>query len=306
MKWYRVNLELSSGTASAWQADTIFGHLCWGMRYLYGEAELGRFLDAYRDGSPPVLISNGFPGDLLPRPLLPTPDIPDNIELDEQRKQFREQKKARQTGYLTPEEFQKATNGEMLLPSPKPPLERQVTLKNQISRISGTTGGEGQLYTFEADYQPAVSIYLKIGDDYIPVVEKLFTEYIARSGYGKRKTVGYGQVAGITFEPFTGFSSPESANGFVSLSNFVPVAGDPVNGSWQILVKYGKLGEDYAIQGEPFKKPLLMLQAGAAFYDSPCREYYGGLVSNLSDSYPKVEQYAFALPVSMILPQRMN
>jgi len=107
----------------------------------------------------------------------------------------------------------------------------------------------------------------------------------------------------MSFEPFAGFNAPADPNGFVSLSNFVPAKNDPVHGDWQTIVKYGKMGEEYASEDHVFKKPLLMLEAGSTFYDVPCREYYGCLVKNLNPAYPQAVQYAFALPVLMALPQ---
>jgi len=179
-----------------------------------------------------------------------------------------------------------------------------VTLKNQINRLTSTTSAEGagQLFSFEQYRWESVSIYLKVEDGFAERAQELF-QYLAQSGYGKRKSVGYGQIKLVTFEPFSGFSSPPDANGFISLSNFVPAVQDPTLGYWNVMVKYGKLGEEFAVAGNPFKKPLIMFTAGSCFYDSPCREYYGRLVRGLSSVHTdKVVQYGFALPVPMKLP----
>ena len=69
MKLFRVTYNLRSAVASDWQADTIFGHICWALRYLEGEDKLIRFLSDYELRQPPIIISDGFPGELLPRPL---------------------------------------------------------------------------------------------------------------------------------------------------------------------------------------------------------------------------------------------
>jgi CRISPR-associated protein Csm4 len=106
----------------------------------------------------------------------------------------------------------------------------------------------------------------------------------------------------MKIEPFGGFPHSETANGFVTLSNFVPAPEDPLQGFWSVLVKHGKLGEELAVSGNPFKQPLIMLEAGSAFYHAPCREYYGSLIEGLSDSFPQAVHYAYALPVPAILP----
>jgi len=83
MKTYRVRLGLDSASLSAWQSDTIFGHLCWTVRYEEGEEALGEFLAPFLAGEPPLVLSNGFPGDLLPRPVLP-PQLPPGLETPKQ------------------------------------------------------------------------------------------------------------------------------------------------------------------------------------------------------------------------------
>jgi CRISPR-associated protein Csm4 len=298
MKWYAVKFAAESWMASAWQSDTIWGHLCWGLRYNYGENALLEFINAYEQGTPLLLVSNGFPEDLLPRPIVPEPP-------PKRCQEFRDRKDAKDIKFLTMEEFGKAIQGEQFIPSPKEKIETtMVTLKNQLNRLTGTTGAEdaGQLFSFEQYRWASISIYLKLAEEFVDRARELF-QYVEQSGYGKRKSVGYGQVKLVSFEPFPGFPSPADANGFVTLSNFVPAARDPTSGYWNVIVKYGKLGEEFATGDNPFKKPLLMFTAGSSFRDSPCREHYGRLVRALSPIHiEKIVQYGFALPVPMKLP----
>jgi CRISPR-associated protein Csm4 len=302
MRLYKVTLKLSSPYATDWQADTIWGQLCWALRFAYGEDELTDFITRYRDGEPPLLVSNGFPGDLLPRPILPEKPV-------KERSDFAIVKKQKKVRWLTPDEFMKTLNSEESALSEKDGETESVTLKNQINRLIGTTGGReadettGRLFSFEQSHLDAVSIYLKVATDFVETSKELF-QNLSRSGYGKRKTVGYGQFSVQSFDEFAGFKSPQDADGFISLSNFVPAADDPTSGYWEILVKYGKLGEEYAITGNPHKKPLVMFKAGSCFYDSPCQEYYGRLVRGLSSQYPGVVQYGYALPVPLKLSGR--
>ncbi len=300
MKLYKVILKLTSPYATDWQADTIWGHLCWALRFAYGEPALTDFIAEYEKEGPPLLVSNGFPGDFLPRPILPDKPVTE-------RTAFSKAKTQKNIKWLTLDEFTRTQNGEEPDLSEKDSGTLSVTLKNQINRLTSTTGGNegkntGYLFSFNQYYGEIVSIYLKIADDFVKTTEELF-QNLSKSGYGKRKTVGYGQFGIQSFEEFRGFKSPPKANGFVSLSNFVPAVDDPTLGYWEILVKYGKLGEDYAITGNPHKKPLLMFRAGSCFYDTPCKEYYGRLVRGLSPQYPKVVQYGYALPVPLKLSE---
>jgi CRISPR-associated protein Csm4 len=302
MKWYLARLTAESWMASAWQADTIWGHLCWGLRYHHGEDALLQFIDAYEQGAPPLLVSNGFPDDLLPRPIVPEPAPDSHKNLAERRQEFRDRKSAKDIKFLTREEFAQAIQGQQFVPSRKEKIETTVvTLKNQISRLTSTTGAGGQLFPFEQYRWASISIYLKVADDFVDRARELF-QHLAQSGYGKRKSVGYGQVKLEAFDQFPGFPGPADANGFVTLSNFVPASQDPTSGYWAVIVKYGKLGEEFATGENPFKKPLLMFTEGSTFHDSLCREYYGRLVRGLSPIHiDKVVQYGFALPVPMKL-----
>ena len=307
MNLFRAKFKLKGWVASAWQSDTIFGHLCWGMRYLHGEDELKDFLRLYDAGTPPLLVSNGFPGELLPNPIMPPSSIGRTLPLGEQRERFRHYKQTKHIRYVTPAEFSRAINGEAVTPlaQTEPKETFRITLKNQLNRLSGTTDEEHPLYNFEEHYWPEITVYLKVSADFVDMARRLF-QYIADTGYGKRKSVGYGQIEAVSFDTFDGLNRPQKANGFVTLSNFVPAANDPINGWWNMIVKYGRMGEEWASGDNAFKKPLLMLEAGSTFLDSPPREYYGCLVRNLNPVYNQAVQYAFALPVPMVIPGQEN
>lgn len=299
--WYIMTFRLKSWTASEWQSDTIFGHLCWAIRYTDGEDSLLEFLDAFRQGRPPILLSNGFPSGLFPchRALPRHINTPSTLKL--QRELAQQEKEIRRVSYLTLEEFNRAINGEVFLPTKKGNPFQRNTLKTQIDRHTGTTGDEGRLFDLAEAFCPEISVYARIEDFFLPRVESLFS-YIVKGGYGKRKSVGYGAISDMNFAPLEGLRLPRDANGFVTMSNFVPAQHDPTVGFWSILVKYGKLGEEYAIGGSPLKYPLVMLVAGSTFYDSPVKPFYGRMVADVSSAYPKVVQYGFALPIPARLP----
>lgn len=300
MKLYKLTYNLRRATASSWQADTIFGHLCWGLCYLEGEDSLTDFLSRYERRDPPLIISNGFPSDYLPRPIMPIPPFKPADRIERQFSEFEQRKKASKVEYLTLEEFNQAINGKPILPQEKHILKPKPTLKNQINRFTATTGGEGNLFSFDEYFWSQVSIYARIADDFVDQAERLF-QLIADTGFGKRKSVGYGAIKSMDFAQFNGFESPADANGFVTLSNFVPAGSDPLKEAWQTMVKYGKLGEEYANRDNPFKQPLLMLVAGSTFYDALCKECYGRMIHRVS-SYPEVVQYALAFPPPARLP----
>ena len=303
METYRVKLRPLSASLSRWQADTIFGHLCWALRYADGEDALVEFLVTYDAGRPPLLLSNAFPGDLLPQPAgwPPCPPVdPAAARRDTVARQLAWHD-ARRQPFLTAADFDRARRGEVLAPTPLPavpaPERQRVLFKNQISRRTGTTGGEGQLYNvteFATGYE-YLSVYVRVAGDWLDRAQALF-EQVAQGGYGRKKSAGYGQFEVVGWEQWEAFATFPEANGFVSLSNFVPAADDPVAGAYRRLVKYGKLGESYTYLPNPFKRPLILLRAGAAFRVARPRPHYGRLVHDIARQ-PGVVQYGLAFDV---------
>jgi len=66
---YMLKINLQSPIITPFHSDTIFGHFAWALKYLKGEQKLTEFLRGMNNEPPPLLISNGFPKDLLPRPV---------------------------------------------------------------------------------------------------------------------------------------------------------------------------------------------------------------------------------------------
>lgn len=304
MNLFRVTYHLRGPVASAFQADTLFGHLCWAKRYLDGEEALDRdFLEWFRAGEPLLILSDGFPGDSLPNLIFPPPRRGPLPKAEAQRA-FDTVKKAREARLLALEEFNRAINGQTVEPAARKPESRtRVTLKNQINRLTGTTGDGGHLFEFEEIFwESPVSIYVRVTDGFEAEAKRLF-EFVAEEGYGKRKSVGYGAIRSVEIREFNGFKPPSDPSGFVSLSHFVPAPDDPRDGFWKVLIKYGKMGEEYAIGENPFKRPLVMLTPGSVFRtQGKPREFYGRLVSGVSEQNEKVVQYGFAFAVPMKMP----
>src|SRR5579864_8603715 len=71
MTTYRATFTQRGATLTPWQADTIFGMLCWAIVRREGADTLHTLLDLYAINQPPFVISNGLPGGLLPVPLMP-------------------------------------------------------------------------------------------------------------------------------------------------------------------------------------------------------------------------------------------
>lgn len=323
MQTYRARLKMCSATLTPWQADTLFGHWCWLVLYNEGENELKDFLEPFRDSDPPLVLSNGFPMDdetcWLPRPIVPRPRVASRAKCEIVRDMERA-KAVKAVRFVTLEEFNALCRGNEVAFGEREELRHaRPMLKNQINRLTGTTTpieevAGGNLYGVEeivfvdpsgVDPRPLdVAFYVKVRNDgWAGRARKLF-EYLAESGYGAKKSAGYGQVELDTWELFDRFQSPDKANGFVSLSNWVPAQDDPCVGFYGTLVKYGKLGEELAVAENPFKFPLTMFTAGSSFYvEGEIAEAYGRLVTGIAPGAPKAVQYgfAFAVPARLVM-----
>ncbi len=264
-------------------------------------------------------------------------------------------KRARKSRWITTAEFQRLCRGELFQPAPVADPWRKVTFSHaSLDRRNLRTGGEGAAGEFfeseaeildsssaTADPHPAalanvLDLYLRaVSEEWAARAELLLRE-VARAGFGRDKSTGFGAFEVIGREPTHLFDpspaasdslrdlrdsapnppSPSSQppsfpppcpNGLVSLSSYVPAAGDPTDGFWRLRVKRGKLGEPGAWNApadqpirHPFKRPLLELEPGAVFRlppGAPPRPIYGRMVPGLSDAFPKAVQCGYTLAV---------
>lgn len=315
MLTYCAILRPGAATLTPWLADTLFGHLCWMELHRNGEAALKEFLKPFVDHSPAFILSDGFPAGSLPRPMLPGAKHGSAEPKSQQIMGMMEAKRVKNIRLVKLEEFNALRRGEEIsLARPQVKASARAVLKNQINRLTGTTTGEkdepggGNLYSLEelaildtSGEKPRgseICFFIKtIDEEWAKRVEGLLNE-LAMSGYGAKKSTGYGQFSLSSFSSFNGFDELPGANGFISLSNWVPAQQDPTEGFYNTLVKYGKLGENLAASENPFKFPLVMLAAGSSFYtEGPPSEYYGRMVEWLAPAATQVVQYGFAFAV---------
>lgn len=91
MARYRLIINPCAPFQTPLHSDTIFGHICWALRYLKGENELLKFLKTFDENNASLILSSGFPKDFLPMPVLRPLSIAEENEL------WQEYKKGSQT-----------------------------------------------------------------------------------------------------------------------------------------------------------------------------------------------------------------
>lgn len=314
---YRIRIRLRSPVGTPWQSDTIFGHLAWHVAHGRAGMTIEDFLKPFREGRPPFVLSDGFPGDLLPRPLLPVLCArPSSIQ------DYAAAKRREKALFVTQEDFQKIRRGQVTDWQPvDDPWRRFEILHASINRITGTTTGpETQEEAAEAaghlfptrllapegrggEVLP-LSLYLRAEDPWGELVPRMLAE-ISLVGYGRDKSTGTGAFEVLDVQPFDGFAPLSQANAFVSLSSYCPARHDPTRGRWKVRLKHGKLGEN-AGGGNPFKRPLIQFEPGAVFLtDGPPRPYYGRAVQGIAPAMPEALQCCFTLAVPCVIPPEL-
>jgi len=316
---YTIKIALQSSVITPFQSDTLFGHICWAIRYLLGEKYLVDFLNQYHpQKTPPLFISNGFPDGYLPKPVLP-PVSQDDLEKILGKKnrvsdsyKIKSIKKADlvpisilntlQDEPISPKEFFVAMyedkNYDAVMAVEKSRISMTIR-RNTVNRIKNRV--EEGLYDLEEFFWHEGSnifcIYVKTDSFYRDEIERIFN-FIGENGFGKDKNTGKGHFKVKSIEERIDLPEWENSNSFMTLSSFIPAKTDPTKGYYNVLKKHGKLGGMYA-NGNPFKRPLLMFQAGSVFFDEPVKSTYGSLLQDVHHKHKDVRQYAYAFPIGL-------
>ncbi len=290
-------------------SDTLFGHICWSIKYIYGEDELLDMLYKFNNGKPWFLLSSGFPDGFLPKPVLPTrelkyePNKPKK-EVNEARKKMKDSKKNDLALFSDISNNQKSFNPSIQYSYNKEKFEKikinnfEIT-RNSINRETFTVL-EGYLFT-DNYYWTNTGIdfisYLGVIDNKYDkkYYEKIF-DYLSRTGIGKDKSIGKGlfdiTIEDISEEEKNLFSY--KSDYFISLSHSAGADLNPL--SYHLFIKYGKVGEEFATSGQFYKKPIVFYKNGALFKGQSGDDIYGGMVKNIHTN-KDIVQYGYCFPL---------
>jgi CRISPR-associated protein Csm4 len=256
-------------------------------------------------GEPPLVLSNAYPGDLLPRPLVAMEKIAENQILDpiDALKRSKRGKALKDLRYVTVAQFDKLRKGrgfEMEKIEAIDPMVTEDIFHNTVDRLLGTTG-EGGLYVEEetfpnASAYPYLSLYVWCKPNWRSKLLNLLV-FVGKEGFGKRRSIGKGQFEVMPPDDVSRIFELDKPNAFVSLSDFIPAKDDPTDGTFRTFTKYGKLGGEYAASGQPFKRPLLMIAAGAVFKAEHVKPFYGKALESVAKVDSHIIHPAFALAV---------
>ncbi|OPZ87057.1 MAG: hypothetical protein BWY76_00659 [bacterium ADurb.Bin429] len=360
MREMRVTLRLRSGHITPFQADTLFGHLCWALAERDGADAVAAFLAAYQE-RPPLLVSDGFPlldGRVyLPMPALSWPSFlhlaarfhvgEDAASRPRRRLLAGALKRVAKTPFVTAQAllpllheglsamrlveriFTLAWCPKALVPRTEtgcacthweacpalnpevpetaacqqasyPTAKRDVVMHNTVNRL--TSGAEAPFQVEERHLDHDIAFFVTLDETQFSADRlRMCLKYLVDTGYGKDRSTGKGAITDSSLDTHA-LPVPDGANAFLSLSSaYAPCAGELSNQAWyQVHVKYGKLGGGLATTSNPFKKPVLMLRAGAVITGTPDRTY-GGLIPHIHWERDEIVQYGYAYPLWMRL-----
>lgn len=286
MLWFRLRARLLAPLATPPQADTLFGHLCWALRYRDGEEALGEFLARY-DRAPPLVLSELFPEGWLPLPAL---DYPPACEVAGKPK-------------LRWVRAERVLGGRILdgsLRQGQPEQAQAGVMHNQIDRLTGRPR-EGGLFSREETWYPrdqGLEMYL-LADT--PATAAWAADLMAgalRLGFGADKSTGRGamEVDAAGLEPFT---PPGLGGRRLALAGFFPRPGECTDLRGDTLTKFGRLGGHFANSPNPatgtvrpFKKPVVLFRAGATCEEGAA-DHAGQLFAGVHAD-PRIRHYAYA------------
>lgn len=308
---YRAKIRPLSSYISRLQSDTFFGAFSWSYRYLYGEDGLKELLRSAWNGEPAIIFSNAFPEDVLPLPL-GIYDEDRNIDhvtdKAERKRAYQKNKKYKKCHLLSRDAFLKIQEGEWRgfsgALSSDPEIVRD-TVHNMVPRGGADnpdTGIDTELYSQEEKFVEEAVYDLYIfseikKDDLRRTLELMFL-----LGIGAKKSVGKGSFDLLSLEEEKVLFNLVGGNAFMALSNFIPSENDPAEGYYKTLVKYGKLDRELSVEDQPFKKPLMFIEAGAVFKcpKKDLRLFYGRCLHGIAvDSDISVGAYTIAVPMRL-------
>jgi len=330
MTTYKIYFNLMSSLRTPFHADTIFGHLCWALRYLKGEKRLNEWLDSFNTS--PTLISNAFPEGSFPRPMLPPLSLqelgklkgfnPDALDLKTatilkgmkkiaflSEKWIKEHQASFSNTTLSCKLFDLAEKRLAESKNKKHKTEKSIAIThNTYDRLSGRVL-EGSLYEWVETFylqpngEPQTFWFLIRTESLDKTEIENMLEFVAFSGFGADKSMGKGQIE-ITAINEEALPECPNANAFISLSNFIPAKSKDLNGYYQPITKYGKLGGEWATGRVPFKKPVVMLQVGAVIKDADYSKTktYGKLQTDIHRQ-KEIVQYGYAFPFPICLKE---
>ncbi len=310
---------------STWRAelrsDTLWGLLCWGVRYIWKESRLLSMLSQFESGSPPFLISSAFPFRqeneekvlYLPKPITQPFQL---LNQEWTPKRMKAYKNFKKVTYVPLKTFQKMIKGELteeeyflnyesewrrcgdVIP------KRRTYVHNTVDRLGGKTG----IYNaplWGSAQQGGLYFFLKILDPEYEHMLRSLWPFFEHMGLGGDASIGRGFFR-ITEEEMDDFTVQGKAKRFITLSLYSPnpdeisVFSRNEGSIWyQLELRKGRVGGKLYVTNHFLKQPVVLFREGSSFPIVEKKSNFGcvQLVKNVETVLHKVYQYGYAFPI---------
>jgi len=326
MNTLRATLRLRSALGTPLAADTLFGHICWGLALNEGPEAVTDLLAA-TESDPPLVLSDPLPAGFWPVPVLPPMAHTDFEALlaraaRDRLTAYQRLKSLRKRTWLThavwtelsPRLSPAALAGALLDAPPPPALTAAAVPHATIDRLSGGTLAQHGFHFDRQWFPPGpLDFDLWIGTTLPTDRVRTLLEWGLAGGYGRDASAGRGHITVEDLAP-AALPTVPNPNAVMTLGPCVPAADDPAVGTWEIDVRVGRLGGPWsvALADTPFKRPLVRLARGAVLLTDTPRPRLGRLVRGVHPTRPEVATsgWTLTLPVRLteecLLCLRMN
>lgn len=314
MLTYKARIAPLSAFGTPPKGDTLFGQLCWSLRNWLGEEKLNQLLDGYTAGHPFAVVSDAQPAGHLPRPALPghwfNPLPGDDRKAAKKRVWLPvEHVAAPVTDWLNHCRTASELPGGSAQSHPHP--------HNAIDRRTGTTGDGFAPYSMGRQWygkDAALDIHIVLDESRLPAtdLERALRD-IGELGFGRDAGIGLGRYRVNVFEPATLPTQPD-ANAWLTLAPCAPqgLPWDAERCFYTVFTRFGRHGDIGVHQGNPFKAPVLLANAGATLTPAHYRDVLftgqglGGKNAEgeglLSKAIPETVHQGYAPVVGLHLP----
>lgn len=304
MRPFRITLTLRSALGTPLAADTLWGHIAWGIRYRQGNATLEEWLARYDQDDPPLVLGDPFPTGLFPRPVLPQGPRPKDRPDREQVAKFKKNAKRNWLSHNAWDRLGGDLSRETLAQAEatdNPAVQDVAVTHAGVNRLTGGTAqlDGGSLYdTLQSFHAPGARFDLwGYSPESLDTVRQ-WLQWGLEGGYGRDAATGLGH---LTIDECREESPPavENPNALMLLGPAIPRPGDPHRGFFKTTVKSGRLGGSFAIgeiidgKTQRQKYPVTLIQAGTVLITDEAPSFLGRVISGVHES-PRIRQNGIA------------
>lgn len=328
--------NITNGLKSPLPSDTLWGNICWAIKWLYGDEDLKIFLDSYMNGTPQLLISSSFPflkksnntTCFFPRPILPHKSFDyilsrnEHKTLSEKIQGMVKRKEQKDIWFLEESYFEKVLAGtadyDELPVFNAPKLFAHSITRNTIDRLRGGTleiNGTGQLFTEDEffiqgpvnDESTESGLFFLSIDNTGGKLEAAL-RLLGHIGIGGNRSIGKGSFE-FHMEDFE-ISEPAYANAMLNLSLYIPTKDElsqylqqPFLFNYHLEQRKGFYGE--VINGTYEKHSLTYFKEGSVF---PIihneKNFYGKNILNKNSGPYLPHRYGFGFMIKMFINEK--